>query len=47
MEHIGIVEYHKGMYCINVDNSFKLPIYDINEFMEVIGNIYEMPNLLK
>lgn len=47
MEHMGVVEYHKGMYCINVDNSFKLLIYDINEFMEVIGNIYETPDLLK
>lgn len=46
-EYIGIVEYYKGMYCINVDDSFKLPMYDTNEFMEVIGNIYETPDLLK
>lgn len=46
-EHIGVVEYYKGMYCINVDNSFKLSMYETNEFMEVIGNIYETPDLLK
>lgn len=46
-EHIGVVEYYKGMYCINVDDSFKLPMYETNEFMEVIGNIYETPDFLK
>lgn len=46
-EHIGIVKYYKGMYCINVDDSFKLSMYETNEFMEVIGNIYETPDLLK
>ena len=46
-EYIGIVKYYKGMYCINVDDSFKLSMYETNEFMEVIGNIYETPDLLK
>ena len=45
-EHIGQIIYSKGMFFINVKEDFYLPIYNVSEFMEVIGNIYENPDLL-
>ena len=45
-EHIGQIIYSKGMFFIDVKGDFYLPIYNVSEFMEVIGNIYENPNLL-
>ena len=45
-EHIGQVIYSKGMFFIDVKGDFYLPIYNVSEFMEVIGNIYENPELL-
>ena len=46
-EHIGQVIYSKGMFFIDVKGDFYLPIYNVSEFMEVIGNIYENPELLE
>ena len=45
-EHIGQIIYSKGMFFIDVKGDFYLPIYNVSEFMEVIGNIYENPELL-
>ena len=45
-EHIGQIIYSKGMFFIDVKGDFYLPIYNASEFMEVIGNIYENPDLL-
>lgn len=45
-EHIGQIIYSKGMFFIDVKGDFYLPIYNVSEFMEVIGNIYENPDLL-
>ena len=45
-EHIGQIIYSKGMFFIDVKEDFYLPIYNVSEFMEVIGNIYENPDLL-
>ena len=45
-EHIGQIIYSKGMFFIDVKEDFYLPIYNVSEFMEVIGNIYENPELL-
>ena len=45
-EHIGQIIYFKGMFFIDVKGDFYLPIYNVSEFMEVIGNIYENPDLL-
>ena len=45
-EHIGQIIYSKGMFFIDVKGAFYLPIYNVSEFMEVIGNIYENPDLL-
>ena len=45
-EHIGQIIYSKGMFFIDVKGDFYLPIYNVSEFMEVIGNIYENPGLL-
>ena len=45
-EHIGQIIYSKGMFFIDVKEDFYLPIYNVTEFMEVIGNIYENPELL-
>ena len=44
-EHIGQIIYSKGMFFIDVKGDFYLPIYNVSEFMEVIGNIYENPEL--
>ena len=46
-EHIGQIIYSKGMFFIDVKRDFYLPIYNVSEFMEVIGNIYENPELLE
>ena len=46
-EHIGQIIYSKGMFFIDVKGDFYLPIYNVSEFMEVIGNIYENPELLE
>ena len=46
-EHIGQIIYSKGMFFIDVKGDFYLPIYNVLEFMEVIGNIYENPELLE
>ena len=46
-EHIGQIIYSKGMFFIDVKGNFYLPIYNVSEFMEVIGNIYENPELLE
>ena len=40
-EHTGQIIYSKGMFFIDVKGDFYLPIYNVSEFMEVIGNIYE------
>ena len=45
-EHIGQIIYSKGMFFIDVKGDFYLPIYNVTEFMEVIGNIYENPELI-
>ena len=45
-EHTGQIIYSKGMFFIDVKGDFYLPIYNVSEFMEVIGNIYENPDLL-
>ena len=45
-EHIGQIIYSKGMFFIDVKGDFYLPIYNVSESMEVIGNIYENPDLL-
>ena len=45
-EHIGQIIYSKGMFFIDVKGDFYLPIYNVSEFIEVIGNIYENPDLL-
>ena len=45
-EHIGQIIYSKGMFFIDVKEDFYLPVYNVSEFMEVIGNIYENPELL-
>ena len=45
-ENIGQIIYSKGMFFIDVKEDFYLPIYNVSEFMEVIGNIYENPELL-
>ena len=45
-EHIGKIIYSKGMFFIDVKGDFYLPIYNVSEFIEVIGNIYENPDLL-
>ena len=45
-EHIGQIIYSKGMFFIDVKGDFYLPIYNVSEFMEVIGNIYENTDLL-
>ena len=45
-EHIGQIIYSKGMFFIDVKGDFYLPIYNVSEFMEVIGNIYENPELI-
>ena len=45
-EHIGQIRYSKGMFFIDVKGDFYLPIYNVSKFMEVIGNIYENPDLL-
>ena len=45
-EHIGQIIYSKGVFFIDVKGDFYLPIYNVSEFMEVIGNIYENPELL-
>ena len=45
-EHIGQIIFSKGMFFIDVKGDFYLPIYNVSEFMEVIGNIYENPDLL-
>ena len=45
-EHIGQIIYSKGMFFINAKGDFYLPVYNVSEFMEVIGNIYENPELL-
>ena len=45
-EYIGQIIYSKGMFFIDVKGDFYLPIYNVSEFMEVIGNIYENPDLL-
>ena len=46
-EHIGQIIYSKGMFFIDVKGDFYLPIYNVSEFMEVIGNIYENSELLE
>ena len=46
-EHIGQIIYSKGMFFIDVKGDFYLPVYNVSEFMEVIGNIYENPELLE
>ena len=46
-EHKGQIIYSKGMFFIDVKGDFYLPIYNVSEFMEVIGNIYENPELLE
>ena len=46
-EYIGQIIYSKGMFFIDVKGNFYLPIYNVSEFMEVIGNIYENPELLE
>ena len=46
-EHIGQIIYSKGVFFIDVKGDFYLPIYNVSEFMEVIGNIYENPELLE
>ena len=45
-KHIGQIIYSKGMFFIDVKGDFYLPIYNVSEFMEVIGNIYENPELI-
>ena len=45
-EYIGQIIYSKGMFFIDVKGNFYLPIYNVSEFIEVIGNIYENPDLL-
>ena len=45
-EHMGQIIYSKGMFFIDVKGDFYLPIYNVSEFMEVIGNIYENPELI-
>ena len=45
-EYIGQIIYSKGMFFIDAKGDFYLPIYNVSEFMEVIGNIYENPELL-
>ena len=45
-EHIGQIIYSKGVFFIDVKGDFYLRIYNVSEFMEVIGNIYENPELL-
>ena len=45
-EYIGQIIYSKGVFFIDVKGDFYLPIYNVSEFMEVIGNIYENPELL-
>ena len=46
-EDMGQIIYSKGMFFINVKGDYLLPIYNVSEFMEVIGNIYENPELLE
>ena len=46
-EYIGQIIYSKGMFFIDVKGDFYLPIYNVSEFMEVIGNIYENSELLE
>lgn len=46
-EHMGQIIYSKGMFFIDVEGDYLLPIYNVSEFMEVIGNIYENPELLE
>lgn len=41
-DYIAIVEFHKGMFCFKIDEcSGYTPLYYVNKFCKVVGNIYE------
>lgn len=41
-DSIAIVEFHKGMFCFKIDEcSGYTPLYYVNNYCEVIGNIHE------